>query len=105
VRPVVAAPAVRRAPAPVVPGDPTVSAALKAWRTSKAKQEGKPPYIYLTDSLVEAIAGRRPTTLFELRALPGIGPKKLDEYGEDLLAIVREATADDPGEGPPQPEA
>jgi superfamily II DNA helicase RecQ len=70
-----------------------VSGALKAWRTEKAKQEGKPPYIYLTDALVEAIAAKQPTTLFELRALPGIGPKKLDDYGEDLLSIVREATA------------
>lgn len=94
VRPVVATPATaRRPPVAIVPGDPVVSAALKAWRTEKARQEGKPPYIYLTDSLVEAIANKQPTTLFELRALPGIGPKKLDEYGEDLLAIVREATA------------
>ena len=83
----------RRAPAPVVPGDPAVSAALRAWRTERARKEGKPPYIYLTDSLLEAIAARRPATLFELRALPGIGPKKLDEYGDDLLTIVREASA------------
>ncbi len=91
-QPVVALSA-RRSPAPVVPGDPSVSAALRAWRTDRARKEGKPPYIYLTDSLVEAIAARRPTTLFELRALPGIGPKKLDEYGEDLLAVVRGAGA------------
>ena len=89
-QPVVAVSA-RRAPASVVPGDPAVSAALRAWRTDRARKEGKPPYIYLTDSLLEAIASRRPSTLFELRALPGIGPKKLDEYGEDLLAVVRDA--------------
>ncbi len=88
--------AVRRAPVPIVPGDPTVSAALRAWRTEKATREGKPPYIYLTDALVEAIATRQPATLFELRALPGIGPKKLDDYGEDLLAVVRQATAATP---------
>ncbi len=88
---------VRRAPQPIVPGDPTISAALRAWRTEKATREGKPPYIYLTDSLVEAIAAKRPATLFELRALPGIGPKKLDEYGEDLLAVVRDAAATDGG--------
>ncbi len=83
----------RRAPASIVPGDPAISAALKAWRTEKARKEDKPPYVYLTDSLVEAIAAKRPTTLFELRALPGIGPKKLDEYGEDLLAVIRDAAA------------
>ena len=94
VRPAVPQP-VRRASAPLVPGDPGVSAALRAWRTEKARQEGKPPYIYLTDSLVEAIATKQPATLFELRALPGIGPKKLDEYGEDILAIVREAAPAD----------
>ena len=84
---------VRQAPVPIVPGDPGVSAALRAWRTEKAKKEGKPPYIYLTDALVEALATRRPSSLFELRALPGIGPKKLDEYGEDLLAVIRDAGA------------
>jgi superfamily II DNA helicase RecQ len=87
----------RRAPVPIFPGDPGVSAALRAWRTEKAKKEGKPPYIYLTDALVEAIATRWPSTLFELRALPGIGPKKLDEYGEDLLAVIRDA-AEPPAE-------
>ena len=83
--------ATRRAPVPIVPGDPAISAALKAWRSERARKEGKPPYIYLTDALVEAIATKRPTTLFELRALPGIGPKKLDEYGDDLLAVIRDA--------------
>ncbi|MEJ7764536.1 MAG: 3'-5' exonuclease, partial [Acidimicrobiales bacterium] len=87
----VVTPPVHRASAPIVPGDPAVSAALKAWRTDRARKEGKPAYIYLTDSLVEAIAAKRPTTLFELRALPGIGPKKLDDYGEDILTVVREA--------------
>jgi len=93
------------APSPVVPGDPAVSAALKAWRTEMVRKEGKPAYIYLTDTLVEAIAAKRPRTLFELRSLPGIGPKKLDEYGEDLLTVVRDAEparahpndADEPG--------
>jgi DNA helicase-2/ATP-dependent DNA helicase PcrA len=97
-RPVVAAATsvtTRRAPVPIVPGDPAVSAALRAWRSDRARQEGKPPYIYLTDALLEAIATKRPATLLELRALPGIGPKKLDEYGDDLLNIVREATAAD----------
>ncbi|MEO5679419.1 MAG: ATP-dependent DNA helicase UvrD2, partial [Acidimicrobiales bacterium] len=95
----------RRPPMAIVPGDPSISAALRAWRTEKARKEAKPPYIYLTDSLVELIAAKRPTTLFELRALPGIGPKKLDEYGEDLLTVVRDAEAASGGSPAPAAEA
>ena len=49
-----------------------------------------PAYVVFNDSTLQAIAEPRPTTLRELGGLPGIGAKKLELYGEDVLATVGE---------------
>jgi DNA helicase-2/ATP-dependent DNA helicase PcrA len=63
-------------------------AALKAWRTALAKQEGKPPYVYLSDAHITDIAERCPDTLDRLARCKGIGPGKLESYGETILALL-----------------
>jgi hypothetical protein len=63
-------------------------AALKAWRTAMAKQEGKPPYVYLSDAHIIDIAEREPDTLDRLARCKGIGPGKLEAYGETILALL-----------------
>ena len=63
-------------------------AALKAWRTEMAKKEGKPPYVYLSDAHITDIAERDPDTLDRLARCKGIGPGKLESYGETLLALL-----------------
>jgi hypothetical protein len=65
-------------------------AALKAWRTALAKEEGKPPYVYLSDAHITDIAERDPDTLDRLARCKGIGPGKLESYGETLLALLDE---------------
>jgi DNA helicase-2/ATP-dependent DNA helicase PcrA len=65
-------------------------AALKAWRTAMAKEEGKPPYVYLSDAHITDIAERCPDTLDRLARCKGIGPGKLDAYGETLLTLLEE---------------
>jgi DNA helicase II / ATP-dependent DNA helicase PcrA len=65
-------------------------AALKAWRTALAKEEGKPPYVYLSDAHMIGIAERDPDTLDRLARCKGIGPGKLDAYGETLLALLED---------------
>ena len=65
-------------------------AALKAWRTALAKQEGKPPYVYLSDAHITDIAERCPDTLDRLARCKGIGPGKLESYGETILALLDE---------------
>lgn len=65
-------------------------AALKAWRTAMAKEEGKPPYVYLSDAHITDIAERDPDTLDRLARCKGIGPGKLESYGETLLALLDE---------------
>ena len=63
-------------------------AALKAWRTDLAKQEGKPPYVYLSDAHIIGIAERDPDTAARLARCKGIGPGKLESYGETILALL-----------------
>jgi DNA helicase-2/ATP-dependent DNA helicase PcrA len=63
-------------------------AALKAWRTALARKEGKPPYVYLSDAHITDIAERDPDTVARLARCKGIGPGKLDAYGETILALL-----------------
>ena len=80
----------RRAPRPSPPTS-ALQAALRAWRADIARQRGVPAYVVLHDSTIDGIAAARPSTLNELRNIPGIGDKKLEHYGDELLALVRAA--------------
>jgi DNA helicase-2/ATP-dependent DNA helicase PcrA len=63
-------------------------AALTAWRSAQAKAEGKPAYVYLTNASITDIAERDPDTPARLARCTGIGPAKLDAYGEAILALL-----------------
>jgi DNA helicase II / ATP-dependent DNA helicase PcrA len=76
---------------PAETGDPALEEALRTWRRERAKQDGVPAYIVFADRTLQAIAARRPVTLVALRAVDGIGPTKLEMYGEDVLALVAAA--------------
>ncbi|HET9613918.1 MAG TPA: ATP-dependent DNA helicase UvrD2, partial [Candidatus Limnocylindrales bacterium] len=69
------------------PDDP-VFAALRAWRTSVAREEGMPPYVIAHDSTLAAIAEARPSSLAALRRVKGIGPAKLEKYGDGILGVL-----------------
>ncbi|HEV7635612.1 MAG TPA: DNA helicase RecQ [Bradyrhizobium sp.] len=70
-------------------GNPSLLAALRAWRSNVARQRGVPAYVVLHDSTIDGIAASCPATLGELRGIPGIGDKKLEHYGDDLIALVK----------------
>ncbi|MGY2129117.1 ATP-dependent helicase [Blastococcus sp. SYSU DS0617] len=61
---------------------------LRAWRSQAAQAASVPAYVVFTDATLQAIAETRPANLRELSALPGIGARKLELYGEDVLAAV-----------------
>jgi DNA helicase-2/ATP-dependent DNA helicase PcrA len=65
---------------------------LKAWRSTTAKQQQVPTYVVFTDATLAAIAEHRPVDNAGLVGIPGIGARKLDRYGPDVLALV---TAED----------
>jgi len=62
--------------------------ALKEWRLARARAEEIPAYLVFHNSTLAEIAGRRPRSLAELAAVPGVGPAKLERYGEDVLAAL-----------------
>lgn len=66
--------------------DATLFAALKDLRRHLAA--GKPAYTVLSDATLEQIVLCRPTSLDELAAVRGIGPAKLEAYGDRLIAVV-----------------
>ncbi len=70
------------------PGDSSLISALRAWRSDVARQRGVPAYVVLHDSTIDGIAASRPTTPAQLRNIPGIGEKKLEHYGDELIALV-----------------
>ncbi len=47
-----------------------------------------PAYVVLSNAVLRAVAIRRPTTLAELAQVAGIGPTKLDLYGDEILAVL-----------------
>jgi ATP-dependent DNA helicase RecQ len=75
-------------------GDPSLIGALRAWRSEVARQRGVPAYVVLHDSTIDGIASQRPTTLPQLRGIPGIGDKKLEHYGDELVALVKAGRAE-----------
>jgi ATP-dependent DNA helicase RecQ len=75
------------------PADAGLQAALRAWRADIARQRSVPAYVVLHDSTIDGIAAARPSTLDALRNIAGIGDKKLEHYGDELLALVRAADA------------
>jgi len=79
--------------APASPGqtkaaDPALYAALKAWRTATARKRSVPAYVVLHDSTIDGIAAVRPASLAELRGIGGIGDKKLEHYGVELMEVI-----------------
>jgi DNA helicase-2/ATP-dependent DNA helicase PcrA len=69
------------------PDDP-LFAALKAWRLERARADEVPAYVVFHNSTLAEIAGRRPQSLSELAAVPGVGPTKLERFGGDVLAVL-----------------
>jgi DNA helicase-2/ATP-dependent DNA helicase PcrA len=69
--------------------DPDLFARLRSWRSSRAEVQKVPAYVVLNDATLGEIAARRPADVPGLVAIAGIGQRKLDLYGADVLAIVR----------------
>jgi ATP-dependent DNA helicase RecQ len=61
---------------------------LRAWRSETARKRGVPAYVVLHDSTLEGIAASRPRTHAQLRSISGVGDKKLERYGDELIALV-----------------
>ncbi len=64
-------------------------AALKAWRAEVAKSHSLPAYVIFHDATLLAMAEAAPQSLGELSGISGLGAKKLEAYGEEVLRLLR----------------
>ncbi|MBK8162903.1 MAG: DNA helicase RecQ [Gammaproteobacteria bacterium] len=63
---------------------------LKAWRAGQAREQAVPAYVIFHDSTLAALAAERPRDLDGLSAIDGIGTRKLERYGPQLLELLRD---------------
>ena len=63
-------------------------AALKAWRSEVARAHNLPPYVVFHDATLAEMAQRRPASLDELAEISGVGARKLDAYGSEILRLL-----------------
>ena len=63
-------------------------AALKTWRAGVAREHNLPAYVIFHDATLRAIAERQPRSVAELAGIPGLGHKKLEAYGADVVRVV-----------------
>ena len=68
--------------------------ALKAWRGEVARAHNLPAYVIFHDSTLRAIAQRSPRSEADLDGIPGLGQKKREAYGAEVLRVVGIAARD-----------
>ncbi len=63
---------------------------LKTWRSQEGASRRVPLYMIAGNKTLEALATNKPTTLQQLKAVTGIGPKMIEKYGDELMGLIRE---------------
>ncbi|ROS61020.1 ATP-dependent DNA helicase RecQ [Frigoribacterium sp. PhB160] len=61
---------------------------LRAWRAGVAKAQGVPAYVVFGDVTLRGVAAAKPSSMGELAGISGVGQKKLDTYGQQVLDVV-----------------
>ena len=88
-------PAVREAtkapapPRPTTEPDAELREYLREWRRNTAKEQGMPAYVVLHDTTLEEICSIRPSSIAELLNITGIGERKAELYGNEILAVLQ----------------
>ena len=62
---------------------------LRAWRKERADADSVPAFVVFTDATLQLIAEQRPTSSAALLRISGVGPAKLERYGDGVLEVVR----------------
>jgi len=64
---------------------------LRAWRAETAKADGVPAYVIFHDATLAEIARNAPETIDDLRHIPGMGVRKLERFGDEIIDVVESA--------------
>ena len=63
---------------------------LRSWRAATARERNVPAYVIFHDATLRDIAHQRPRSIQDLATISGVGDRKLDAYGEDILTLLAE---------------
>ena len=63
---------------------------LRAWRAATAKEHGVPAYVVFHDATLAELVRERPATPAALSRISGVGTRKLERYGAELLEFFRD---------------
>lgn len=89
VRRAATAPAVSKPAGPEAQTDSDLREYLREWRRTTARQQGVPAFVVLHDTSLDEICRVQPASLAQLRTITGIGERKADLYGEQILSAIR----------------
>lgn len=70
--------------------DEVLFAKLRTLRKTIADAQGVPPYVVFNDASLAEMAEQQPQTPYELLRVNGVGERKLEKFGDDFLALIRE---------------
>jgi len=79
--------------ADITHAEPELVDALKAWRKQRSSSDNVPAYIVLSDAHLEGIADAKPESLNALARCTGIGPTKLERYGDEIIAVIADTVS------------
>jgi hypothetical protein len=74
--------------------DPVLYQKLKVWRLSRAKNDGVAPFMVAHDKTLQGVSVAKPSSTQQLLGLPGFGPRKVEQYGDDIIKIIITHTQD-----------
>ena len=63
---------------------------LRAWRASTAKERNVPAYVIFHDATLRDIARSKPDSIEALGTISGVGDRKLEAYGEEIIGLIAE---------------
>jgi ATP-dependent DNA helicase RecQ len=75
-------------PQSVSPEEAALRDYLREWRRTAAKERGVPAFVVLHDTTLEEICLRKPTSIADLRQITGIGERKAEMFGQELLGVL-----------------
>ena len=74
-------------PVRLSPADEALAAQIRDWRAGEAKRLRVPAYVVMHDRTLAALVQARPKNPRELLLIDGIGPAKVERFGEQILRL------------------
>ena len=82
------APRPQLGPVVIADADDGLVERLRQWRLERSREDGVPAFVVFHDSTLRELAATQPQSHRELASIKGLGPAKLERYGDDLLAVI-----------------